>query len=317
MRAKTRFISMALLGLAPFLALAAACSAQQTDSGSTPTGASLGSTSSHEEGRFQIPPNALQVARIIGIDADVTRLSALPPAKDSGVAPVPSLEELVLRQRITEAVVLASLDADSALGELGYEREQMVELRSILRARRDRAIGNTNLAVLAAGTGLGVVGGLLSLSKTTSETGNDISFAAGGISTFFSLRSFRQIRGGRRPGWVLPDMLAAFFSQPEEQHSHYSEDVWAYLNSAPPGGDSKTTRKERLLENWKAANRLGPTDSPKVQSRITLLTSTNAADKRLDIELMNQRAAMLADVSDEIVQMKHDLADLLRSLRNK
>jgi hypothetical protein len=42
-----------------------------------------------------------------------------------------------------------------------------------------------------------------------------------------------------------------------------------------------------------------------------------SADKDLKIELMNERAAMLADVSDQVSLMKHDLANLLRGLRPK
>jgi len=44
-------------------------------------------------------------------------------------------------------------------------------------------------------------------------------------------------------------------------------------------------------------------------------TSTNAADKDLNIELMNEQAAMLADVGDQVSLMKPDLADLLRGLK--
>jgi hypothetical protein len=60
---------------------------------------------------------------------------------------------------------------------------------------------------------------------------------------------------------------------------------------------------------------MGPPDSPQWKRRIALPTSTNAADKDLNIELMNERAAMLADVGDQVLLMKHDLADLLRGLR--
>jgi len=35
----------------------------------------------------------------------------------------------------------------------------------------------------------------------------------------------------------------------------------------------------------------------------------------LTIESMNERAAMLADVADQVLLMKHDLAGLLRGLR--
>ena len=110
-------------------------------------------------------------------------------------------------------------------------------------------------------------------------------------------------------------MLAAFFGKPEEQHSHYPDDIWAYLNSVPLGSASQTSRKEQMLGGWVAAGRIAPPDSPQWKRRVALLTSTNAADKDLNIELMKERAAMLADVADQVLLMKHDLADLLRGLR--
>jgi len=272
-------------------------------------------TRSTEGERLKLPANALQMARIIGVEADVEKLSSLAGAKGGDAAPGLSLEELPLRQRITDAVIASSLDVDSVTAEIDYEREQTVELRSLWRYKRDRAIGSTNLAVLAAGTGLGIVSGLLQFSKTTSSAGNAVGFAAGGVSTLFSLRSFRQVHGGRRVEWILPNMLAAFLGQPEEQHSHYPDEIWAYLNSVPPGTASQASRKERVLAGWVAAGRIASPDSPQWKRRIALLTSTNASDKDLNIELMNERAAMLADVADQVSLMKRDLADLLRGLR--
>ncbi len=317
MRAKKCQILWALAISALLLLLPARCAAQE--SAPLTTAINRGSADLHiqEDRSFRLSPNALQVARIIRVDADIARLSELTTAKDPSAGPVTSLEELSLRQRITDAVVVASLDVDSVLDEMDYEREQTVELRSILRARMDRAIGTTNLAVLAAGTGLGVVGGVLSFSKTTSNVGNPIGFASGGIATLFSLRGYRQAHGAKRPAWVLPNMLAVFLSQPEERHSRYPEDILAYLNSVPPGEGSPASRKEQVLAEWIAAGRMGPLDLPQSKQRIALLTSTNAADKRLDMALLNERGAMLADARDEVAQMKHDLADLLRGLRQQ
>jgi hypothetical protein len=272
-------------------------------------------TQSNEGEHARLPRNALQMARIIGVESEIEKLSSLVAAQGAGAAPGLSLEELSLRQQITDAIIGASLDVDSVAAEIDYEREQTVELRSLWRYKRDRAIGSTNLAVLAAGTGLGIVSGLLQFSKTTSSAGNAIGFAAGGISTLFSLRSFRQVHGGKRPAWVLPNMLAEFLGQPEEQHSHYPDDIRAYLNSVPSEAASQASRKEQMLAGWMAAGRIGPPDSPQWKQRIALLTSTNAADKDLNIELMNERAAMLADVDDQVLLMKHDLADLVRGLR--
>ena len=185
----------------------------------------------------------------------------------------------------------------------------------MLRSQRDRAIGATNVAVLAVGTGLGIVSGVLQFSKTTSTAGNASGFAAGGISTLFSLRSLRQVQGGKRPAWVLPNLLAAFVGQPEEQHSHYPDDIWAYLNGVPPGGASQASRREQMLAEWVAEGRIGPLDSPQSKRKIILLTSTNAADRNLKIELLNERAAMLADVRNRVSLMKRDLRDLFRDLR--
>jgi hypothetical protein len=314
MAAEKRLLKGALLVLACFLTESAVCSAQESGSATPPVNSDSVDFRRQQHSRFKASSNASEVARIIGVDSDVAKLSELTGAENSNTGSA-SLEELTLRQRITEGVVVASLDVDSVLGELDYEREQIVELRSIFYARRDRAIGSTNLAVLAAGTGLGIIGGLLQFSKTTSDAGNAVGFAAGGISTAFSLHGFRQVHGGRRPGWVLPNMLGAFFGLQEEQHGNYPDDVWAYLSSAPLKTGSQASRKQLVLESWREAHRLGPLDSPQSKQRIALLTSTNAADKKLNIEVLNQRAAMLADVADQVVQMKQDLAEILRGLK--
>jgi len=314
MRVPKSMILCALAVSGLLLVLFTTCPAQESHLVATEANPRFADTQSNEGERSKLPPNALQMARIIGVESDIEKLSSL-AAKGVGAAPRLCLEELSLRQQITDAVIAASLDVDSVAAEIDYEREQTVELRSLWRYKRDRAIGSTNLAVLAAGTGLGIVSGLLQFSKATSSAGNAIGFAAGGVSTLFSLRSFRQVHGGKRPAWVLPNMLAAFLGQPEEQHSHYPDDIWAYLNSVPPGAASQASRKEQMLAGWVAAGRIGPPDSPQWKRRIALLTSTNAAEKNLNIELMNERAAMLADVADQVLLMKHDLADLLRGLR--
>jgi hypothetical protein len=186
--------------------------------------------------------------------------------------PAISLEELSLRQQITEAVVVASFDVDDVLNQIDYERAQLIELRDILRSNRDRAVGTTSVATLAIGTGLGVVSGVLQFSDTTKGAGNIIGFAAGGLSTLLSFHSIRQQHGGKRPAWVLPNMLLPFFEVSQEQHGRYSNAIWAYLNSPPPGGASQASRRERMMGEWLGAGRFGPLDSPQSKAKIALLT---------------------------------------------
>jgi hypothetical protein len=158
------------------------------------------------------------------------------------------------------------------------------------------------------------VSGVLQFSNTTKNAGNVIGFAAGGLSTLLSFHSLRQQHSGTRPAWILPSMLAPFFSETQEQ-SVYPAGAWAYLNTAPEGTASRASRREQLVEEWRRAGRFPPLDSPQAKPKIALLTSMDAADKKLNMDLLSERAAMLADVRDEVAVMKRVLADILREIR--
>ena len=263
--------------------------------------------------RFKLSPPAMQLAGIIGAEPLLARLSSLNAAREFGVTGM-SLEELSLHQQITEAVVIASLDVDSVADQIDNERAQIVELQSILLARRQRAIGTANLATLALSTGLGAVSGVLQFSDTTKGAGNVIGFAAGGLSTLLSFHSLRQQHSEGRPGWILPNMLAPFFDEPQERGA-YPADVWAYLNSAPEGSVTQASRREQRLAEWRRAGRFPPLDSAQFMPKTGLLTSTDAANKRLSMDLLSERTAMLADVREEVAVMKRVLAEILSKVK--
>ena len=296
--------------------LPAVCRAQVVPSAGIAAHNGFTETHSREADRFELSPLALQAARILGVESSIARLSSLTASKDIAAVRSLSLEELSLRQQITEAVVVASLDVDDVLNRVDDERAQVIELQDILRSNRDRAVGTTSVATLAIGTGLGVVSGVLQFSDSTKGVGNVIGFVAGGISTLLSFHSIRQQRSGKRPAWVLPDMLLPFLGVSQEgRHDCYPDAVWAYLNSVPPEGASQLSRRERIMAEWLVAGRFGPLDSPQGKTKIALLIDTNAANKKLSIDLLSERSAMLADVRDEISLMKHDLHDLLGKIR--
>jgi hypothetical protein len=70
-----------------------------------------------------------------------------------------------------------------------------------------------------------------------------------------------------------------------------------------------------MLAGWREASRTGPLDSARAKTRIALLTDTDAAEKKLKLDVLSERGAMLADVRDEVSQMKRDLRDLLGAIR--
>lgn len=263
---------------------------------------------------LKLPSNAVQIARIIGVCSKLARLSELTTARITHHMS-PSLEELWLRQGIAEAVITASLDVDSALSEIDYEQRQIEELMRHSQVRRDRALGTTNLAILTASTGVGIIAGALSFSNATSDAGDALAFATGGISTLFSLRGLRQSKQKGHVEGVLPNMLEPFLTQPQKNHHHYPEIVWAYLDSRPSGGSNRPTRIELLLAQWEMEGMLIVPAKHGSKNKISLLTTTRSGDKKLDMALLTRRSAMLADVGRTVGQIKSDLAHLLRCLR--
>ena len=133
------------------------------------------------------------------------------------------------------------------------------------------------------------------------------------FSTLLSFHSLRQQRSGSQPAWILRACWP-FFSEPKEC-SVYPADVWAYFNSTPERSASQASRKEQLLAHWRRAGRFPPLDSPQSTLRIALPTGTDAADKRLNMDLLSERAPMPADVSDEVAGMKRLLGEMLRAIR--
>lgn len=141
-----------------------------------------------------IPANAEQVANEIGIMPLVQRVRVL--ASGCNQAGAISVEELALRQQITEAVLTASLDVDGVLAEIDYERAQILELRELLSSGRDRKINLLALANIVAGTGSGVVSTAMQFSDRTAIAGDGVGVAGGATGVVLSILGLRQ-QGGK------------------------------------------------------------------------------------------------------------------------
>src|SRR5262249_22759431 len=106
------------------------------------------------------------------------------------------------------------------------------------------------------------------------------------------------------------------FDRPTEFHSDYPAEIWAYLNAAPPTEPGDATRRERLIKQWADSGRIETGDTKKAHHKIELLTSGVSEQRPLAIDLLNDRAAMLADVRVRVALMKRDLSKLLLALRS-
>lgn len=263
----------------------------------------------------QLSPGAAEVAQEIGVVSLLEKLMRLPAAERGGGGATLSAEALSLRQQITETVVGTSLEIDGVVAEIDSELGQIAAVRAVLEARRDRALAIGTVAnIITSGAG-GVLGTALQFKDSTAKAGNIIGVAGGGISTFLSFIGIRQQRGGKEPLGVTPNMLAKIFDRKAEFHSGYPQEVWDYLNAIPPTENVRETRRAQLLKAWTATGRIDTGNAPKVQEKIELLTSGVSQQKRLTIDLLNDRAAMLSDVRAKVSLMKRDLSKLMLALR--
>ncbi len=260
---------------------------------------------------LRLSPEAAQVADDIDVTTLLERF-----VNESAAGSAPSLTTLTLRQEITERVMAASLYVDSVNAVIDSEIEEIRSIRSKLQAQHDKAQNIVNVASLVTGGAFGVVNTALQFSSKTANLGNGIGLGGGAASVVLSIVGIR-MRGKRQPLGDSPRMLARFFGrQPagdEAIPSVYAEDVWAYLDSAPPSEQAKGTRKEQLIAKWRREGRVRPDNSLK-SDRVEALRGNISQARKLSIGELDDRVAMLLDVRAKVSLMKRDLGEILQSL---
>jgi hypothetical protein len=272
----------------------------------------------NEQGSFQANPqskeNAERIARVLGISPLVEKARVLHTQR-SCQAPA-TIEELSMRQDISDSVLTASLQVDGVLAELENERAHLSELSAALQARRDRAVNLINIASLVTGTGLGIAVNAMQFSASTANVGNGLGVGSGIGSTVLSIIGIRRQGGSHRSVGRIPNMLAPLFGRQAVLNSFYPQAVLEYLRSVPPDeAPNGGSRLEQLMVEWKQAGRLGPAGSAQNDQKITRLTSSLDDKTRLSIDDISDRTAMLADVTGRVGLMKRDLAELMISVR--
>ena len=261
-------------------------------------------------------PHAEQVAKILGMTEMLSAARRVNQERTCG-APV-SIEELSMRQDILETAIATSLEVDGVLAELENERDHLSELNSVLQGRRDHTVNLLNAANLVTGTGLGIAVNAMQFSSTTANVGNGLGVASGIGSTVLSIIGIRAQGGPVVSVGRIPNMLAPLFRRPAALNAYYPPEIMEYLKSVPPGqSESSGTRLDQLMSEWQQAGRIGNQGQPKTEKKIAMLTSSLDKKTKLSIDDINDRIAMLADVTGRVGLMKRDLAELMLSLRKK
>ena len=266
---------------------------------------------------LRLSPEAAQVADQIGVAPLLRQLERLP---GGSVADRSSrmLESLSVRQEITERVLSTSLDIDSVNAVIDSEVEQIRGIRADLQAKRDKAQNIINIGSIITGGVAGAVTSALQFKPSTVNLGNGIGVAGGAGSVLLSIVGIHKQGGRRQSIGDSPRMLARFFGRlpdaTEAIASGYPEEVWSYLNSAPPSQPNMGTRREQLFAKWRREGRVNQDGSPKGERRIEVMSSNISRLRKLSINEMSDRVTMLLDVRAKVSLMKRGLSEILRGL---
>jgi hypothetical protein len=255
---------------------------------------------------------AQEVATELEIMPLLDRLYRLPEKDRCGSSA--TLEALMLRQEISDRVLTASLEIDGVFAEVDNEIGQLNAVRNDLEDRRDRALKINSIAGIVTGGALGVVSTALQFKDSTTQAGNVIGVMAGAVSTVLSAVGIRQQRGGREAIGSRTNMLAKLFDRPLKEHSDYPAEVWLYLKAKPPTEDGPEDRIDRLKSEWMKSGRIDA-DTVKAKKKIDLFTDNSDSPRKMTIDLLSDRAAMLGDVRLRVSFMKRDLSKLLLAVR--
>lgn len=265
---------------------------------------------------IELSSGAKELANLLKVMPLIEEFYRLPADERGENGSTMSLKALTLRQKILERVTTASLEIDGVLSEIDSEIAVTNEVRSILESKRDRTLAVNNLINFAGSGALGIASGGLALMESTAKAGDIVGIISGGFSLALSAIGIRQEKGKKAPlGTEVPNMLAIFFDRTPEFHSEYPEIVWQYIAAVPPKAVISESRKEQLIKRWLDTGRIDPEDSKKGKEKIDFLTSGISNQRRLSIDILTDRAAMLSDVRARVSLMKRDLSKLMLGIK--
>lgn len=163
----------------------------------------------------------------------------------------------------------------------------------------------------------GAITSAMQFKPSTVNLGNGIGVGGGAGSVALSVIGLR-MQGGRRTLGDSPRMLARLFdrqpSATEAIPSVYPEVVWSYLNAPAPSQPNTGTRREQLIAKWRSEGRIQPDGSPKGERKVESLSSNISHMRKLSINELNDRVAMLQDVRARVSLMKSGLGEIMRAL---
>ncbi len=256
-------------------------------------------SSASASSRFSI--DALRVADVIGVLPVIEEIAR---RKDSpGKTDV---DMLILRQRLTDQVLLTLFEVASATAELTCERDRADQVADRLDEFDNARVKRLTIASIVLGGVAGIISGGVGLAAGTSAAGNAADVAGGVFASWFGVSAlfahseidFRHDRNALRELWENPSDSTIF-----------SPGIWRFLHRSHTEG--MNAPREQIVNAWRQAGRLGAGGSEDEDHRQDLFFGPGG---RYGAAELRARASMLETLEASIRVVHEELEVLLREI---
>ncbi len=258
---------------------------------------------------------AIIVARSLGIMDNLQLLQRSGPGQR---ASSPTVESLALRQDTIESILQSALEVRTVAARIDREMANANEVLAYFAERRDRAVRLNTYADLISGGITGILSGSFKVAEMRGVTPDLIDTIEGSLQTGLSAWALQQQSGEKRREQAVPSLLTHLFQQKANAEHDYPPSVWAYLSSPLPASKTNASRLDIVVDRWMklelclshGGHRADTTDRAK-------RVAGHLDSRKITIDVLEDRIAMLSDLRATVVQMDSDLLEMMQIVKGK
>jgi hypothetical protein len=219
---------------------------------------------------------------------------------------------------IDEQILSTQLEVASTVAALDTQISQADALADYLEGKRDKSIRNNSIFNFSTGGGMQSMASGLQVgtgsSNALQNSGNEIEVIQAAFQLLVSMYALTLTKGKKESAPVRTNMLAPVLDREPADYNKYPPSVWAYLNDAPTGTD---TRRESLVKRWIELGRIQPLTKHGSAAELNALCGTVALPKQVSIDLLRNRIPMMEDVRAVVSSMSKALYEIMYWVRKR
>jgi len=253
---------------------------------------------------------AHQLVSLLGLESQLEELTK--------AAPPTTLQESIARANARDDIFVAlsraGLDVDETRARLQHEEYEAKTAHDLIQRRYEDSVERWSIAAVLVGSGSTVVGtGMQYGNETVAQWGDGVAIAGAVVAAAFSVVALARHNIGSVSASIETNLLGPLFDCPPSPRSTYPDWLWRYLDTPLPGA-SRSIRHE-LLDKWGREGRLPRVALAANDRRVHHLCAPIHVRRRIDADLLDDRADMLADVRERLAGLSGDLGLVWGELR--